>query len=85
MRNSGGLTLAQWRPTSRRRRKTAEGDMNMLVVAGMPALDSGGPAWLLGHACAVCLFAAGCVMLAMAGYLLNKAPKFELVRYLRRR
>ena len=59
--------------------------MNMLVVAGMPAMDGGVPVWLMGHSGVISLFALGFAMIVIAGYLLSKAPKFHPIRYLRRR
>ena len=56
-------------------------DMMLLSVASRQGSSAPG---LLGDSCAVFLFIAGVVSLAIAGYLLYKAPKAQPVRFVRR-
>ena len=58
--------------------------MNTLMVIGMESQLSplGGG---VGDSCALILFLAGGISLAIAAYLLYKAPRAQPVRYLRRR
>jgi hypothetical protein len=60
--------------------------MNMLTLVGFAGANvptAGGAS--LGDSCALFLFLSGAVSLAIAAYLLYRAPKFQPMRVLRRR
>ena len=59
--------------------------MNVLLVFGEVAQGGGAESWVWRDSCAICLFMAGGVALAVAVYLLRKTPSFQPIRYLRRR
>ncbi len=58
--------------------------MNIMILAA--ATQSGAaPIAMLGDSCALFLFVSGAVSMAIAGYLLYKAPKTQPVRAAARR
>lgn len=60
--------------------------MNIMTLIGIAG--AGGNAagsGIVGDSCAFCLFLAGAISLAIAGYLLYKAPKHQALRLSRRR
>ena len=59
--------------------------MNMLMLAGMAANNTGLGSSIVGDSCAAFLFVSGAVSLVAAFYLLYKAPKLQPIRYVRKR
>jgi hypothetical protein len=58
--------------------------MNALMLIGATATGRASALAAGGNECALLLFLSGAVSLAIAAYLLSRAPKFEPIRHDRR-